>query len=296
MDDVTNRFPEKSCVLCPKPSEGVGEHVWPTWFIREFHGEGPFTIEKGGTPQSKPDGTPITAGALHSVHVPMCQECNSRLSRSIEVPAKTVIRKIMPKSGSHTWPEINATEGGVLARWFMKVGLLKTHPEAVHDSPQVQNDPAFRRHEQDEPGWLEWMRTGIAPPTCFSVFLTRQSVSARQPWDGERLLLELPNVSVGAKNLHYQTWAAGIRGIAATIVWHPYWPILHPLVDEGRAVKLWPDPSPVNLALMPEVHPNELQFMLTGESLHFTDDDHLRRVAQTPLQVGIDLTAHFLNS
>lgn len=296
VDDVSNRFPGKSCVLCPKPSKGVGEHVWPAWLIKEFHGEGPFTIEKSGIPYPKRDGTPLKAGALHSVHVPMCEECNGRLSRSVEVPAKTVIRKIMPRSGSHTWPEITAVEAGVLARWFLKVGLLNTHPEAVHDSPQVQKDRVFRRHNQDEPEWLEWMRAEVAPPGGFSVFLTRQSVSGGQPWNGARHFLELPNVSVGERDLHYQTWVAGIRGIAVTIVWHPHWPILHPLVEEGRAAKLWPDPSPVNLGLLPEVHPDEFGFFLGGTSVHFTDDDHLGQVAQTPLQVEVDVTELFFNT
>lgn len=293
---MPNRFPGKSCVLCPNPSEGVGEHVWPTWLIKEFHGEGPFTIQKGGTSYSKRDGTPTTATALQSVHVPMCADCNGRLSRSIEIPAKTVIRKIMPKSGTHTWPEIAAVEAGVLARWFLKVGLLTTHPDAVHDSPQVQKDEAFRRHDRAEPEWLEWMQKEEAPPQWFSVFLTRQSVSGTQPWDGERLLLELPNVSVGAKNLHYQTWVAGIRGIAATVVWHPYWPIQHALVEEGRAVRLWPNPLPVDFAMLPEVHPDEFGFLLTSHSVHLTDDEHLVRVAETPLQVGLDVNEHILNS
>lgn len=293
---MSNRFPNKSCVLCPNASEGVGEHVWPSWLIKEFHGQGPFTIEKGGTPYPKRDGSPVTAEALQSVHVPMCEDCNSRLSRSIEVPAKNVIRQVMPTSDTHTWPKITAMEAEALARWFLKVGLLLTHPEAVHDSPHAQKDRAFRRQAQDEPAWLEWMRTEMPPPEWFSVFLTRQKVSGVRSWDGERLLLELPNVSVGARNLNYQTWGAGIRGIEATVVWHPHWPILHPLVEEGRAAKLWPDPSPVDLALLPEVNPGEFGFLLTGSSVHFTDEEHLRRVAQTPLQVGVDITEHILNA
>lgn len=296
VDDVSNRFPGKSCVLCSNPSEGVGEHVWPSWLIKAFHGEGPFTIEKGGTPYPKRDGTPATTEALQGVHVPMCGECNRRLSRSIEIPAKTVIRQIMPMSATHTWPKITATEAEDLARWFLKVGLLNTHPEAVHDSPQAQRDRAFRRHAQVEPAWLEWMKTDTAPPEWFSVFLTRQSVSGGQSWDGEKTLLELPNVRVGAKNLNYQTWVAGIRGLAVTVVWHPYWPIQHPLVEEGRAAKLWPDPSLVNFALLPEVHPDEFRFLLSGTSVHFTDDDHLRRVAETPLQVGVDVAEHIFKS
>lgn len=296
VDDVPNRFPGQSCVLCPNPSEGVGEHVWPSWLIKEFRGEGPFTVEKGGNPYPKRDGTPATAEALPSVHVPMCGECNLRLSNSIEVPAKSVIRKILPKPGSHTWPKVTATEAEALARWFLKVGLLNTHPEAVHDSPHVRKDKAFRRKDQDEPAWLQWMRTEKAPPTWFSVFLTRQSVSGGQSWGGEKILLELPNVSVGARNLHYQTWAAGIRGIEATIVWHPYWPILHPLVEEGRAVRLWPNPSLVDFTKLPEVHSDEFRFFLGGTSVHLADDERLRRVAETPLQVGVDVTEHILKS
>lgn len=269
--------------------------MWPSWLIKEFHGEGPFTIEKSGNPYPKRDGTPVTAEALQSVHVPMCQECNSRLSRSIEIPAKTVIRQIIPTSDTLIWPKITATEAEALARWFLKVGLLLTHPEAVHDSPQVQKDRAFRRQAQDEPAWLEWMRMETPPPKSFSVFLTRQRVSSLPSWDAETLLLELPSVSVGTNDLHYRTWSAGIRGIAVTVVWHPHWPILHPLIEEGRAAKLWPDPSPVDFALLPEVHPDEFGFLLTGTSVHFTDDEHLRRVAQTPLQVGVDMTEHILN-
>lgn len=237
---MPNRFPGKSCVLCPNVSEGVGEHVWPTWLIREFHGEGPFTVEKGGVPYAKSNGKQVTTDALQSVHVPMCAQCNHALSASIEVPAKSVIRQVLPKSEAHTWPTISPTDSEALARWFLKVALLNAHPEAVHDSPHVQRDPAFRRLEQYEPAWLEWMRNGHAPPEGFSVFSTRQRISGGGTWDGERRLLELPSITVGATNLHYETWAAGIRGLAAAVVWHPHWSILHPLVEEGRAVRLWP--------------------------------------------------------
>lgn len=45
-----NRFPGQTCVFCPNPSVGVGEHVWPSWFISEFHGQGPFTTSRAGGP------------------------------------------------------------------------------------------------------------------------------------------------------------------------------------------------------------------------------------------------------
>jgi hypothetical protein len=290
---VSNRFSGQSCVLCPNESVGVGEHVWPSWFIREFHGEGPFTIEKGGVPYTKGDGTPATYEALQSVHVPMCEVCNDRLNRLIETPAKAVIRKIIPESGTtHEWPKITAVEADALARWFLKVCLLKSHPDAVHDSPHVQNDESIGHHEQDEPAWLDWLRKGVAPPAWFSVFMTRRSVSGGESFGGEELRLELPIVSVGDKSLHYETWSAGVRGIEVSVAWHPFWPIKHPLVEEGRAVRLWPYPSAVDFSTLPEVDLSEFRFFVGGTSVHFRDKDSLRHAARTPLQVGLDPTEH----
>ncbi len=98
-----------TCVLCPNPSKGVGEHVWPRWLIQEFHGEGPFTTEKGGVAYTKRDGvSPVTAVALPGVHVPMCEPCNTELNRSIEEPAKPVIRRLLPWSSTHAWPAISS--------------------------------------------------------------------------------------------------------------------------------------------------------------------------------------------
>lgn len=285
--EVANRFPGKSCALCPNPSVGVGEHVWPSWLIKEFHDEGPFTVEKGGTPYSRRDGAPAVASALQSVHVPMCQECNGRLSRSIEDPAKAVIRKILLTSDALTWPKISAPEAESLAWWFLKVALLLKHPEAVHDSPQVQRDPAYQRFDHAEPEWLDWMKAEVAPPASFSVFLTRRSSKGNPPWDGDKLRLGLPRVSVGSKDLHYQAWGAGIRGLEATAVWHPHWPILHPLVEEGRAVRVWPDPTPVDLAILPEVNSDEFKFFTGGMSICFRNVDEMREsVEKKPLQEG----------
>ncbi len=286
MGEVANRFPGKSCALCPNPSVGVGEHVWPSWLIKEFHDEGPFTVAKGGTAYPKRNGAPAVASALQSVHVPMCQECNVRLSRSIEEPAKTVIRKILPMSDAHSWPRISASEAESLARWFLKVALLLRHPEAVHDSPQVQRDPAYRRLDHLEREWLDWMKAEVAPPPSFSVFLNRRTIKGDPPWEGDELRLYLPDVTVGSKDLHYQTWGAGIRGLDATVVWHPHWPILHPLVEEGRAVRVWPDPTPVDLATLPEVHLSEFKFFPGGGSVLFRDVDEMHEsVEKQPLQV-----------
>lgn len=62
---VGNRFPGQACVFCPNPSVGVGEHVWPSWFIGEFHGQGSFTTSRAGEPYTKRDKVTRTfSGAL----------------------------------------------------------------------------------------------------------------------------------------------------------------------------------------------------------------------------------------
>ena len=87
-------------MLCPNPSAGVGEHVWPAWLIGDFHGEGPFHTEKSGTPYKKRDNTTVAKfAALPSVHVPMCANCNARLNTKVEEPAKPVVRRVLPGLG-----------------------------------------------------------------------------------------------------------------------------------------------------------------------------------------------------
>jgi len=126
---VSDRFAGKGCVLCPNPSEGVGEHVWPRWLIQDFHGEGPFTTERAGVPYTKRDDvTPVTFRALPGAHVPMCKPCNTQLNRSIEEPAKPVVRRLLPWSATHHWPTISADDAAALARWFLKIGVLVVTP------------------------------------------------------------------------------------------------------------------------------------------------------------------------
>ena len=290
---MANRFPGKSCVLCLDPSSGVGEHVWPTWLIKEFHDEGPFTSEKGGTPYTKRDGvTPATSVALPGSHVPMCVECNSHLNRTIEAPAKNVIRRLIPWTAAHEWPALSAAEARSLACWFLKVGLLGAHPEVVHDRPQMDRDLDFRRNDHGEPEWLEWLHAGTAPPYGFSVYVARRNVLGEHPDIGEKSRIILPHVSVEGRSLNYMSRRFGIRGLDVTIAWHPGWPILHPLVEDGRAVQLWPNPSGVDFAKLPEVHPEEFGFHTGIGDMHFTEE-LFHRAALEPLSVGMDPIAAF---
>lgn len=283
---VGDRFAGQSCVLCTEPSRGVGEHVWPRWFIGEFPREECYSIEKNGVPYTKRDGRePVTYTALQGVHVPMCEGCNSQLDRTIEKPAMGLVQQLV-RSEPHAWPSVPAEDVGTLVRWLLKVGLLTLHPEAQHDSPHVDRDLAFQRSRTVKSEWLEWMRAGTPPPDGFSVYAMRRSDRVEQPWRGEKRWIFLPRVVVASKDWHYRTWEFGIPDLDITIVWHPGWPVLHPLVEEGRAATLWPTPSDVDFAALPELHRDEFRFCTGGPTTPFTDTEQLRRAAQTPLQVG----------
>ncbi len=53
---VPNRFCGKDCVLCPQLSEGVGEHVIPSWYQNDLLGDAPFKSENAGREYLKCDG------------------------------------------------------------------------------------------------------------------------------------------------------------------------------------------------------------------------------------------------
>lgn len=283
-----------TCVLCPAPSRGVGEHVWSKWFIKDHQGEGPFTIEKDGVLYRKRNGG-ATWPDLQGVHVPMCEACNSRLNRTIEEPAKEIVRQFLPTSEEYTWPSVRAAGVGALARWFLKVGLLKAHPRARHDCPQVHRDTDHRRDDRAEPELLDWMRNDSSP-NGFSVFALRRGIRGQEPSNEEKRVIFLPHITIGTKDLHYMTWTIGIRDLEVSIVWHPGWPIVHPLVEEGRVAKLWPNPSQVNFAELPEVHPDAFRFCPIGITMALADDEELQRAAQTPLQADMDPISHFMRS
>jgi hypothetical protein len=267
---------------------GVGEHVWPLWLIGDFHGEGPFHTEKSGEPYKKRDGVTVAEfGSVQGVHVPMCTRCNGVLDRFIEAPAKPVVRRVMSTSATAAVTGLTADEAASLSRWFLKVALLLAHPDAENDNPHVARDAASRpltdfRHE-----WVAWLGAEVDPPDDFSVYVTRRSAGNGPPFAGDREHVTLPGrVVVDGDEQRFMARSVGIRGLEATIVWHPGWPIRHPLVEEGRAAVLWPNPAAVDLAPLPEVHPGEFAFAVDPTTVRLTEAQH-SRVTRIPLQVGL---------
>lgn len=292
-----NRFPGQACVLCPNPSVGVGEHVWPSWFIGEFHGLGPFTTDHAGVPYTKRDQvTPVTSDALYGAHVPACEDCNATLDTTIEKPAKPVVRRLLEHGDSSDTLVLSAGECAALARWLLKVGLLSAHPTAHHDHPGLQRDQDLPRLPTVRAEWLEWMRTGCEPPGGFSVFIKRRSLRGEDGAPVVKQHIVLPRLVVDGEDRNFISRSFGFKGVDVTIVWHPGWPITHAQVDAGRAARLWPDPDDVDFGALPQVDPKELALLDGSIGDIRVSSDELEKLAQHPLSVDLDPATTFFGN
>lgn len=283
-------FEGKKCVLCRNPSTRVGEHVIPKWLITDYHDHGPFASENRGTPYTTRAGDVLTQDSLPSVHVPMCGGCNSMLDRTLEKPAKPVVRRLMPWSANHHWPLVGAAEVTALGRWLLKVGLLWAHPASMPDQEAVQRDPGIERFANVPPEWVDWMREGRNPPRDFTLFVSRRSpYSGHEPWPGQIRQIDLPrSIQVGARELRFVARDFScIRGLDFTMVWHPGWPIRHPLVAESKAAVLWPDPGEINFALLREVYVDEFRFGTFWPAQDVTEDQYRSWAASHPLSADV---------
>jgi len=277
-------------VLCTNPSSRVGEHVIPKWLITDYHGSGPYGSENAGQPYRKRDGKILAQDSLPGVHVPMCGDCNGRLATRLEEPAKPVVRKLQPWSAGHAWPAVSADQAAAVGKWLLKVGLLWAHPDSVPDQEQVQRDPAIPRFTFVEPEWLDWMRDGSDPPDGLTLFVSRRSLySGHERWPGSMRRIGLPrSIRVGDRELRFVSRAFScIRGLDCTLVWHPGWPIEHPLLADGKAAVLWPDPPAIEFAALREVYAEEFSFEIFWPAQEATEDGYRRWTAEHPLAVGV---------
>ena len=84
----------------------------------------------------------------------------------------------------------------------------------------------------------------------------------------------------------------GVRGLDVTIVWHPGWPILHPLSEADQLALLWPHPTVIDFDRLPEVHPSEFAFVV-GHGTRIMTDAQFEEATKTPLSVITDPFARF---
>lgn len=272
-----DRFPNDPCVFCSDPNFGVGEHVLPQWFLGDAHGEGPFTTVKNGVEYvALVDGQakPVKNTGLPGLHVPACEQHNSDLDRYFEKAAKPVMRELVPRGEEpHVWPTLARDEVEAFARWMAKVCILSRHPAVGFDNPHVDRDPDAPRADSVPVEHLAWMPAGDPIPDGFSMFVTRRDLKGRgDAWEGERLRLVLPTVMIDTRVIPFSFITFRIKGLEVELVWHPGWPIVHPLVAEHRAARLWPEPEPIDFAGLPEVHADEFKFLSNSYARVFRTD------------------------
>lgn len=213
--------------------------------------------------EGEPDAGPQTSIALPGVHVPACVACNGAMNTRLEEPAKEVVRSLLTQSDSSDDLFVSADESTTLARWLVKVGILAAHPARRFDLPAMNADPNVPMFTSVRSEWLSWMTTGAPLPAGFSVYISRRKLDGSEmvPEPENQQRIPLPDVIVDGDRLDYMQRAFGFYGVNVTIVWHPGWPIDQPQVSKGRAVQLWPKPSPFNFGSLPQVSPRELQFV-----------------------------------
>ncbi len=271
-------------MLCTSASEGVGEHVLSTWFLRDFAGEGPFTTTKADTPYTTRAGN-AEHPTLSGVHVPMCQTHNSVLNRTIEEPAKPIIRMLFADGADTAWPRLDAEQARSLGKWLIKVGVLWAHPESSHDHPGVDRDDSRSRLDSITPEWLSWMVEETEPPDAFSVYVQRQPVRDDEPVEViPPQHVHLPGeVVVDHARHQFAARAFGLRSLRVTIVWHPGWPINHPLITYGKAVRLWPNTTGAELGSLPVISPKAVEFVVVPGSVQTSGADYALLAPTHPL-------------
>jgi len=134
------------CVFCGAPSSRHGEHVPPRWFLRRWHGEGPFTYEVNGEPILTRDASPRKASDLPSSRLPVCdqrsgRDCNGALNRLYEQLGKRHVRAVLDQAQVLDGTELVAA----FARWWIKTILLLQHPTAASAFPGAASGNAWER-------------------------------------------------------------------------------------------------------------------------------------------------------
>ena len=252
-------FRGRICALCQtRPSTtGDGEDVWPWWLKRSpaFAGT-QFTTWKNGQVVTKRDlTTPRTSIGFPGVKLPACEPCNTTLNQRFEESARPLILDLMDRQGMAV---ISADESRIFAEWIVKTWLLLAHPDARHGEPRIIDKPW--RLDLVAHDLYGWMINGASPPDVVSLWLTRRDDNAKPSQPTRQI--PLPTVEADGRVIKFQAMWVAVDFFEANLVYHPHWPIDHPLETEGRAVRMWPHSgASLDLAALPPVSSEETSWL-----------------------------------
>ena len=263
---MAHRFSGQTCAFCrQRPSSRKGEHVWTEWFFSMFPTtDGPYRRYIGEKAETKSDGvTPREHPSAERVQLPCCTVCNPILNRRFEVPARPEIRTIFEANGQLS---LDAPAAHAAGLWFLKTWLLLAHPLAKSSWPGPRRTPFDLDAIPDD--LYSWMIADEDPPEGLSVWIHRQDLSL--PRAQETATLDLPEVVLNTVRTRFQALRCGVRFLDVSVVYHPGWPIEHPLEAQGRAIRIWPPPDGCDLASLSAV-PERTFNWACGPTLWFDD-------------------------
>lgn len=239
------------CGICGlRESSGQGEHAWSQWFLRD--------ADKGGKPLSaiaingEPlryarTGRPIVPETRIRVFFPCCSVCNGNMNRSIEEPAKALIRKLEANNWSAT---LSAPEWRSVGIWFLKCMLLAGMPQSRYSVTQAHAQ--FDRAFDNPPPDVRWLgKLPLEVPPSMSVFVHRTHRSAS--FAAGRRVLVLPAASrtpSGSVQRIQSNWMTG-RSFGVSVVVHPGVLLENPMVANRQAVDAIRGKVSANLSLLP---------------------------------------------
>ncbi|MCT2587560.1 hypothetical protein [Actinophytocola gossypii] len=230
------KFADSVCVFCrERPSSRLGEHAWPMWLLEMFaEHEGPYHSEINGKAVLKRDGHRRGYASIPTVQTPCCEPCNRELNRRFEQHPKPIIRKVIDTLGMVV---LTPEEAGLFGLWWLKTMLLLSHEETVDSAVGVSPERWDLRQVPDD--LYSWMVTGESPPGGLSVWFARRSDTA-VPAISDPPVMFLPIVIADGRETRFMMKRACLKFCEVTLVYHPGWPIEHPLEATSETVRIWP--------------------------------------------------------
>lgn len=246
---VPSKNANAQCGVCKAAlATRTGEHAWPKWFQRDLDKQGPprFKWTVQGKEITTKRGKPIDLGRRIRVLFPACEPCNSAMERTIEAPAKPLIRQLHASG----WAGFcSAEDWRILGTWFLKCILLSHLPEARYELPAV--DEALVRGFNDSSIDVSWLgRMPLDIPDDFSVFVHRTTTHV---FATKGRLLAIPGVTRdhfgGLARSHHVGYSSDGPGIS--VVHHPGWKLNTEMVDRGEALDALRGRRGTDLNLLP---------------------------------------------
>lgn len=256
-----------TCVLCEtNPSTRRGEHVLPQWYLSDLDviGPPPFAWSKGKEPLRGRTGTPIRRSERVRVLLPTCRPCNAELDRRFEKPARDPLRRLFAARGNI---RLSHDEAKAVGLWLTKTLLLTAHPAVRYGDASI--DPHAMRWDLEEcppQRFFSWLVTGDEPPEGVSLWLHRTDEKAEDPGATEHVM-PLPTVTADGEVTDFVCFHTSFHGIHVSLVVHPGWPIVHPLEEDGRALRLLPASGAKDLSALPVLDRRTVRWLRCRVSL-----------------------------